>query len=193
MRCLQQRAGFHTIVIATERKGLSIMLNENIKAIRKSKGLSQEELAIKLNVVRQTISKWEKGLSVPDSNMLISISEVLETPVSTLLGETVVESKVDDLKAISEKLEIINLQLAQRKTTRRKILHWLLILLCTVIVTISVVLIVLNSPYLGWDYNDPETAVLGVAFHSFEWLFVRLAPIIFIGAIVGIFLTRKKV
>ena len=169
------------------------MLNENIKAIRKSKGLTQEELAIKLNVVRQTISKWEKGLSVPDSNMLISISEVLETPVSTLLGETVVESKVDDLKAISEKLEIINLQLAQRKTTRRKILHWLLILLCTVIVTISVVLIVLNSPYLGWDYNDPETAVLGVAFHSFEWLFVRLAPIIIIGAIVGIFLTRKKV
>lgn len=169
------------------------MLNENIKAIRKSKGLSQEELAIKLNVVRQTISKWEKGLSVPDSNMLISISEVLETPVSTLLGETVVESKVDDLKAISEKLEIINLQLAQRKTTRRKILHWLLILLCTVIVAISVVLIVLNSPYLGWDYNDPETAVLGVAFHSFEWLFVRLAPIIIIGAIVGIFLTRKKV
>ena len=169
------------------------MLNENIKAIRKSKGLSQEELAIKLNVGRQTISKWEKGLSVPDSNMLISISEVLETPVSTLLGETVVESKVDDLKAISEKLEIINLQLAQRKTTRRKILHWLLILLCTVIVTISVVLIVLNSPYLGWDYNDPETAVLGVAFHSFEWLFVRLAPIIIIGAMVGIFLTRKKV
>lgn len=169
------------------------MLNENIKAIRKSKGLSQEELAIKLNVVRQTISKWEKGLSVPDSNMLISISEVLETPVSTLLGETVVESKVDDLKAISEKLEIINLQLAQRKTTRRKILHWLLISLCTLIVTISAVLIVLNSPYLGWDYNDPETAVLGVAFHSFEWLFVRLAPIIIIGAIVGIFLTRKKV
>lgn len=169
------------------------MLSENIKAIRKSKGLSQEELAIKLNVVRQTISKWERGLSVPDSDMLISISEVLETPVSTLLGETVIESKVDDLKAISEKLEIINLQLAQRKTTRRKILHWLLISLCTVIVPISAVLIVLNSPYLGWNYNDPETTVIGVIFHAFEWLFVRLAPIILIGAIVGIFLTRKKV
>ena len=78
------------------------MLNENMKAIRKSKGLSQEELAIKLNVVRQTISKWEQGLSVPDSDMLISISEVLETPVSTLLGETVIESKVDDLKAQSD-------------------------------------------------------------------------------------------
>lgn len=169
------------------------MLNENIKASRKSKGLSQEELAIKLNVVRQTISKWEQGLSVPDSDMLISISEVLETPVSTLLGETVIESKVDDLKAISEKLEIINLQLAQRKATRRKTLHWLLISLCVVIVTISAVLISVNSPYLGWNYSDPETAVVGVAFHSFEWLFVRLAPIILIGAIVGIFLTRKKV
>ena len=169
------------------------MLNENIKTIRKSKGLSQEELAIKLNVVRQTISKWEQGLSVPDSDMLISISEALDTPVSTLLGETVNEPKADDLKAISEKLEIINLQLAQRKTARRKMLHWLFITLCAVIVIIFAVLMVLNSPYLGWDYSDPETAVVGVAFHAFEWLFVRLAPIIFIGAIVGIFLTRKKV
>ena len=168
------------------------MLSENIKAIRKSKGLSQEELAVKLNVVRQTISKWEQGLSVPDSDMLISISEALEIPVSTLLGETVTESKADDLKAISEKLEIVNLQLAQRKTTRRKTLYWLLISLCAVIVLIFAVLIALNSPYLGWDYSDPETAVVGVAFHAFEWLFVRLAPIIFIGAIVGIFLTRKK-
>lgn len=168
------------------------MLNENMKAIRKSKGLSQEELAVKLNVVRQTISKWEQGLSVPDADMLITISEALETPVSTLLGETVMESEVDDLKAISEKLEIVNLQLAQRKTTRRKTLHWLLISLCAVIVLIFAVLIALNSPYLGWDYSDPETAVVGVAFHAFEWLFVRLAPIILIGAIVGIFLTRKK-
>ena len=168
------------------------MLSENIRAIRKSKGLSQEELAIKLNVVRQTISKWEQGLSVPDADMLISLSEAFETPVSTLLGETVMESEVDDLKAISEKLEIVNLQLAQRKTTRRKTLHWLLISLCAVIVLIFAVLIALNSPYLGWDYSDPETAVVGVAFHAFEWLFVRLAPIIFIGAIVGIFLTRKK-
>ena len=168
------------------------MLNENIKAIRKSKGLSQEELAIKLNVVRQTISKWETGLSVPDSDLLISISEVLETPVSTLLGETVLEPKADDLKAISEKLEVINLQLAQRKETRRKILHWLLISLCVVLVIVFAVLIVLNSPYLGWNYGDPETAVVGVAFHAFEWLFVRLAPMILIGAILGIFLTRKK-
>ena len=168
------------------------MLNENIKAIRKSKGLSQQELAVKLNVVRQTVSKWEQGLSVPDSDMLISISEVLETPVSTLLGETVIETEVDTLKAISEKLEVINLQLAQRKTTRRKIIRWLLISLCAITVMVFAALVILKSPYLGWDYSDPETAVLGVAFHSFEWLFVRVAPIIFIIAIIGIFLTRKK-
>ena len=169
------------------------MLNENIRVIRKSKGLSQEELAIKLHVVRQTISKWEQGLSVPDSDMLIAISEALETPVSTLLGETVQESQADDLRAISEKLEIINLQLAQRKATRRKIIHWLLISFCVVIVIIFAVLLEVQSPYLSWDYSDPETAVVGVAFHAFEWLFVRVAPILLIGAIVGVFLTRKKV
>ena len=168
------------------------MLNENIKALRKSKGLSQQELAVRLNVVRQTVSKWEQGLSVPDSDMLISISEVLETPVSTLLGETVIEAEVDSLKAISEKLEVINLQLAQRKTTRRKMIRWLLISLCVIIVMIFAALAILNSPYLGWDYSDPETAVLGVAFHSLEWLFVRTSPIIFIIAIIGIFLTNKK-
>ncbi|MCI8464974.1 MAG: helix-turn-helix domain-containing protein [Lachnospiraceae bacterium] len=168
------------------------MLNENMKAARKSKGLSQQELAVKLNVVRQTISKWEQGLSVPDSDMLISISEVLEIPVSTLLGETVVETEIDNLKVISKKLEVINLQLAQRKTTRRKIFHWLLISLCVVIGVIFVTLVVLNSSYLAWNYNDPKTAVVGVGFHAFEWLFIRLAPIILIGAIIGIFLTRKK-
>lgn len=80
------------------------MLNETIKALRKSKGLSQQELAVKVNVVRQTISKWEQGLSVPDSDLLIALSEALETPVSTLLGETVAESEADEVKALSEKL-----------------------------------------------------------------------------------------
>lgn len=169
------------------------MLKENIKTIRKQRGLSQEELAIKLNVVRQTISKWENGLSVPDSEMLVSMSEVLETPVSTLIGENISESKADDLKAISEKLEIINLQLSQRNSTRRKIIHWLLISLCIIIVITLIFLILLNSPYQNWNYSDPEKAVIGVAFHSFEWVFIRIAPIIFIGLIIGIFLTRKKV
>lgn len=168
------------------------MLHENIKGLRKAKGLSQQELAVKLNVVRQTISKWEQGLSVPDADLLIALSDVLETPVSTLLGETVVETEANGWKAIAEKLEVINLQLAQRKTTRRKLVHWILIGLCILIAAIFVLLFFLKSPYLGWDYSDPETAVLGVAFHGLEWLFVRVAPLVLLGAIVGIFWTRNK-
>ena len=75
------------------------MLNENIRELRKQKGLSQEELAIKLNVVRQTVSKWERGLSVPDAEMLLSLGD---TPVSTLLGKTVIASEPDSLQALSE-------------------------------------------------------------------------------------------
>ena len=164
------------------------MLNETIKALRKSKGLSQQELAVKVNVVRQTISKWEQGLSVPDSDLLIALSEALETPVSTLLGETVAESEADEVKALSEKLEIINLQFARRKAVRRAALHWLLIAVCGGILAVAAV----NSPYLGWDYSAPETAVMGVAIHAFEWGFVRLAPFALIAAMVGVFLTRKK-
>ena len=168
------------------------MLNENIKAIRKSKGLSQQELAVKVNVVRQTISKWEQGLSVPDSDLLIALSEALETPVSTLLGETVAESEVDTIKVLSEKLEILNLQFARRKAMRRSAVHWLFIAVCVGILTVAAVLAVVNSPYLGWDYSAPETAVMGVAIHTFEWGFVRLAPLALIVALVGVFLTRKK-
>lgn len=168
------------------------MLHENIKGLRKAKGLSQQELAVKLNVVRQTISKWEQGLSVPDADLLIALSDVLETPVSTLLGETVVETEANGWKAIAEKLEVINLQLAQRKTTRRKLVHRILIGLCILIAAMFVLLFFLKSPYLGWDYSDPETAVLGVAFHGLEWLFVRVAPLVLLGAIVGIFWTRNK-
>ena len=168
------------------------MLNENIKAVRKSKGLSQEELAIKLNVVRQTISKWEQGLSVPDAGLLISISEVLETPVSTLLGETVVEARADDLKVISEKLEVINLQLARRKAMWQRAVHWFFLSLCLVLAAVFANLAELNSPYLDWDYSQPETAVIGTMLHIFEWLFVRIAPFALLGTIIGAFLTRKK-
>lgn len=168
------------------------MLSENIKTIRKAKGLSQEELAVRLNVVRQTVSKWEQGLSVPDADMLISLSETLETQVGTLLGETISEPQADDLKAISEKLETINLQLARQKESRRKVFHGLFIALCAINVIIFALLASMGSPYLGWDYADPETAVFGAAFHAFEFAFVRAAPLILIACIVGSVLTRKK-
>ena len=168
------------------------MLSENIKRIRKSKGLSQEELAIKLNVVRQTVSKWENGMSVPDSSMLIMLADELDTTVSKLLGESVAEPTAEDLKTLSEKLEVINLQLAKRSITKVKTIRWILISLCAVIVIIFIALAIMNSPYLDWNYNDPELAVAGTILHGFEFIFVRLAPIIFLASVVGIVATYKK-
>ena len=168
------------------------MLNENIKRIRKSKGLSQEELAIKLNVVRQTVSKWENGLSVPDSSMLIILANELDTTVSELLGEPVAEPTTDDLKILSEKLEVINLQLAKRSITKEKTIRWILISLCAVIVVIFIALASTNNFYLNWNYNDPELAVAGTILHGFEFLFVRLAPIVFLTSVVGVVVTYKK-
>ena len=169
------------------------MLNENIKRLRKSKGISQEELAIKLNVVRQTVSKWENGLSVPDSDMLISLADELDTSVSTLLGESVSESTSDDLKIISEKLEVINLQLAKKSMVKVKAIRGILITLCTLIVLIFIVLVVMQSSYLSWNYNDPELAVAGTILHGFEFVFVRLAPVVFLVSVVGIIFTYKKI
>ncbi len=168
------------------------MLKDNLKAIRKSRGISQEELAIKLNVVRQTVSKWENGLSVPDSDMLITISEIFETPVSVLLGETVTVTEANDLKAISEKLEVINLQLARNRQAKRKAVFWLCVAVSVLTVAIAVCLIWLNSPYLDWDYMEPETAVIGTVYHVFEYVFVRFAPFIFIGTVVGAVLVGKR-
>lgn len=168
------------------------MLNENIKRLRKSKGLSQEELAIKLNVVRQTVSKWENGLSVPDSNMLLSLADELDTSVSTLLGESVSESTSDDLKIISEKLEVINLQLAKKSMIKVKIVRGVLIALCTLTVMILIALALMQSSYLGWNYNDPELAVAGTILHGFEFVSVRLAPVVFLVSVVGIIFTYKK-
>ena len=98
------------------------MLSENIKNLRKSKGISQEELAIKLGVVRQTVSKWEKGLSVPDSEMLIRLAEELDTTVNVLLGETVSPNDITEIQMLAAKLELLNEQIAKRNKNRRVIL-----------------------------------------------------------------------
>ena len=170
------------------------MLNENIRTLRKAKGLSQEELAIKINVVRQTVSKWEKGLSVPDSSMLVSLAEELDTSVSTLLGETVQEECLNegDLKNISEKLEVINLQFAKKSERKIKTIRYSLILVCVFIAVVFIALVTMNSEYLTWDFNDPELAIVGTLLHGFEFLFIRLAPFLLTGSIIGIVFTYKK-
>lgn len=116
------------------------MLQENIKAFRKNRGLTQEELAIRVNVVRQTVSKWEKGLSVPDADMLQKIAEVLEVTVSQLLGE---EKEVEHRNEIAEQLSRINEQLAIRNRRAKRIwtalgiLLGIWILICSVSAALS--------------------------------------------------------
>lgn len=119
------------------------MLSENIRAIRESRGLSQEELAIKLNVVRQAVSKWERGLSAPDADIFISISEALDASVGTLLGEAVLEHETDSLNAIAEKLEVVNLQLACGRESRRRLVRGTLLALVVAIALAFACLIVL--------------------------------------------------
>lgn len=171
------------------------MLKDNLKTLRKNKGLSQEELSIKLNVVRQTVSKWEQGLSVPDAEMLISISEIFNIPVSTILGVNIDEKEKTDLKVISEKLEIINEQLSMQKKQRRKRTINFLIIIDVCIILFFILLAVLGSPYQNWDYNYPEWAVIGTIWQTFEWIFFKVAPvvIILITSILGIvFIKRNK-
>lgn len=168
------------------------MLKDNLKTLRKNKGLSQEELSVKLNVVRQTISKWETGLSVPDAEMLVKISNYFNIPVSTILGENIEEKKQNDLKVIAEKLEIINDQLATNQELKRKRIIKCLIITNIFLILLFILLSFLNSPYQNWDYEKLEYAILGTFYHSFEWVYFKVAPIIvIIISIIIIFLIKK--
>lgn len=118
-----------------------MMLNENIKAIRKQRGLSQEELAIRLHVVRQTVSKWEKGLSVPDSDMLVKIAEVLETSIGDLLGQGIYDEK--DKNEITEQLIRINEQFAV-KNRRSKLILKIIVGILIGFLVVNLIMIVVS-------------------------------------------------
>ena len=96
------------------------MLSENLQNLRKARGLSQEELAERIHVVRQTVSKWEKGLSVPDADLLIRLAEALDTSVSSLLGDSVVPEEIPEVQQLSEKLARLNEELARQKKRSRR-------------------------------------------------------------------------
>ena len=138
------------------------MLSENIKAYRKAKGLSQQELAIKLNVVRQTVSKWEKGLSVPDSEMLLLLAETLDVSVSVLLGESLSSEQAPTLQSLAEKLEILNGQFAERAEKTRKIwriVFWIAIAVAAVVLLFELTALVF---YLISTRTLPESEAIGI-------------------------------
>ncbi|MEG0019182.1 MAG: helix-turn-helix transcriptional regulator [Oscillospiraceae bacterium] len=136
------------------------MLNENLKAIRKSKGLSQEELAIRLNVVRQTVSKWEKGLSVPDADMIIKIGETFEVPVSQILGAAPEGTdSTDSTNTVEEQLSRINEQLAI-KNRRWGCVIKAIIGVIIAFVVVNMLLILLNFAAFSVFRTNETVAVL---------------------------------
>lgn len=130
------------------------MFHENLKTMRKAKGYTQEELAIKLNVVRQTVSKWEKGLSVPDADALSRIADVLDTDVSTLLGEEIIAET--DKNAVAQQLAKINEQLAMKNQRSKTIWKVIVVILC-IIVIFYILAIVVFSVISSKDITDSHS------------------------------------
>ena len=130
------------------------MFHENLKTMRKAKGYTQEELAIKLNVVRQTVSKWEKGLSVPDADVLCKIADVLDTDVSTLLGEAIIAET--DKNAVAQQLAKINEQLAMKNQRSKTVWKVIVVILC-VIVIFYILAIVVFSVISSKDITDSHS------------------------------------
>ena len=109
------------------------MFSENLKALRKAKGLTQEELAARLHIVRQTVSKWEKGLSVPDAELLIRLAEALDTTVSRLLGAAIPEDEASRDR-LAEQPSRRNALLAVRNRRGRCVLRLVLGILGAIVV-----------------------------------------------------------
>ena len=119
------------------------MFSENLKTLRKQKGFSQEELASRLHVVRQTISKWEKNLSVPDADTLIRLAEILEVSVSELLGSKIETKNGNVTNDVAEQLSRINDQLAIKNRRSRRI--WKAIAIILVVFFLISVFIIMTS------------------------------------------------
>lgn len=119
------------------------MFSENLKTLRKQNGFSQEELASKLHVVRQTISKWEKNLSVPDADTLIRLAEILEVSVSELLGSKIETENGNVTNDVAEQLSRINEQLAIKNRRSRRI--WKAIAIILVVFFLISVFITMTS------------------------------------------------
>lgn len=121
------------------------MFQDNLKTLRKNKGITQEELAAKLNVVRQTISKWEKGLSVPDAEILMKLAEVFEVPVSQLLGSRIEPDAQPD--ALAEQLARINEQLVIKNRRSKRIWKAVAIIIGCVLALNMLILLLSYSPH----------------------------------------------
>ena len=135
------------------------MFGENLKTLRKQKGFSQEELATRLHVVRQTISKWEKNLSVPDADTLIRLAEILEVSVSELLG-----AKIENENAasdVAEQLSRINEQLAIKNRRSRRIWKIVAIILAAIVLINIFIAVFFSVPTLNEGIQSSQPEITG--------------------------------
>ncbi len=135
------------------------MFSENLKTLRKQKGFSQEELASRLHVVRQTISKWEKNLSVPDADTLIRLAEILEVSVSELLGSKIETENGNITNDVAEQLSRINEQLAIKNRRSRRILKAIVIILTAIFLLSIFIIMFLSVPDLNNSTHNNQPIV----------------------------------
>ena len=95
------------------------MLGETLTSLRRKQGMSQQTLADAVYVTRQTISKWEKNLSVPDAEALVRLADALNVTVQELLGQP--REAPADAPDLAAALSRINDQLAIQKRRRARV------------------------------------------------------------------------
>ncbi len=135
------------------------MFADNLKTLRRARGLSQEELAGRLHVTRQTISKWENALSVPDAELLLRLAEELEVPVSRLLGGPVEEEPAPD--QVAAHLAELNRLLADRNRRSRRI--WRVVAGVLIgLAAATVLLILLNATAFRSITTDTEQTAIPI-------------------------------
>ena len=150
------------------------MLSENIKTLRKQKGYSQEQLADKLNVVRQTVSKWEKGYSVPDADMLEELADIFEVSVGDLLGkEIMTEEETTDIGELVKQLKILNDYFAEKVRNRKKVKR-IFKKVCSIVCIIGVLFcmyLVVGFVVNQWNevFRNELTTTLAVTFEDKEY------------------------
>ncbi len=91
--------------------------SEKLIALRKSRNLTQEQLAEKLNVSRQSVSKWESGQVIPDAGKLVEVSKLFDVTLDTLLNPT----ELDELSLKTDLLAQQQQQMLAREQKRAKV------------------------------------------------------------------------
>ena len=104
-------------------------IGKKLLYLRQQRGLSQEELASALHVSRQTISKWESDLSLPDMKMMLSISQFYDVSVTELLGVDEKENSQESIEHIYEQTKVV-LDKLTKETQKRRTRDWIIIGTC---------------------------------------------------------------